>query len=691
MARESSKLDDGESPNPAVDGAERSRTSSNTKLLDRRSYLTLTGAGTAGLFAAASGVVGASEHGEYDVIEASGQTVTLEDETFENKLIDVTTGDGITFMIDGPTKIRNVGFKGLYQGGSFLFSITADSGTVEFENVYMGDGANKTGTDFTHGPGAVFYHRDANCDVVFRHCQVQGFPNNAWYCSNTTYGGTARWEECFGKNNGVTTFRCSDPGDELVGCVAYNDDTDYSTDYADWGGYGETAGRPLWVWDPGNPTVKNCHFDAGDYPRAIASYNDAPVTPDGGAVRGGVSSSVDTSNMGNDPTLEIPDGVPTSAEEAASGGSSESPSSSDPEEGSDGSSLLNTIVFDGNGTAETTSYEFVVSDAVEPSTDENATIDEAATVDGTRASGTVADYLDAFRFDGQIERLSVDGNATVRVNGVEIDPADIDDVLQNVVLIDGSDEDATRYEFTVTGDVERSSYDGASIDDEDAIEDGTVYGTVADWKDAFRYSGEIVELTVDGPGTVSVNGERVDPSDFGADLPHVLEVQGTGTPVAFEITVDGEIELAGEEPPEDEATTISGSTAQSTVTDDSLRFNFSGVLTDVSLTGGTPKITVDGEEIDLEEYGDPELLPHAIVFDGTETAEPSTYSFRVDGTVMKAQYRDASIDDGDVVEDTTVRGGVGDWLDAYWFDGDIVDGQILGDATVDIQYNAREQ
>ncbi|MBZ6495731.1 right-handed parallel beta-helix repeat-containing protein [Natrinema longum] len=688
MARDNSVSDDDDLADRSSESGD---TTGNNGLLDRRSYLKLTGAASVVGGGLATGSAAAAE--EYEVIEASNEWYNIDDgEVFENKIIDFSNGNwfGLYARESTDWTIRNVGFVGTHRHDKHAIAVADVGGnTSTIENVYMGDGCIRPSSYSSHGQCGIWVAPEHSGHIDIRNCNVQDWPNNGIYASAPGYngnGGTVHIDSCYAANNYVSSYRLSSDGSKCTNSVAYNDSD------------GRFNGRCFWGWNPGRMTVSGCDFSSGSYNDAIHLGRNGETTRitieetqfDGISQRGDVRLSRG-SGLGSNPDLSMPEGVPTSAEEAASGGTSSTQPPQDDADDDAESSLLNTIVFDGNGTAETTSYEFVVSDAVEPSTDENATIDEAATVDGTRASGTVADYLDAFRFDGQIERLSVDGNATVRVNGVEIDPADIDDVLQNVVLIDGSDEDATRYEFTVTGDVERSTYDGASIDDEDAIEDGTVYGAVADWKDAFRYSGEIEELTVDGPGTVSVNGERVDPSDFGTDLPHVLEVQGTGTPVAFEITVDGEIELAGEESPEDEATTISGSTAQSTVTDDSLRFNFSGVLTDVSLTGGTPTITVDGEEIDLEEYGDPKLLPHAIVFDGTETAEPSTYSFRVDGTVMKAQYRNASIDDGDVVEDTTVRGGVGDWLDAYWFDGDIVDGQVLGDATVDIQYNAREQ
>ncbi|QCS42108.1 right-handed parallel beta-helix repeat-containing protein [Natrinema versiforme] len=688
MARDNSVLNDGES---ADSGPESGDTGGNNRLLDRRSYLKLTGAASVIGGGLATGSAAAAE--DYEVIEASNEWYNIDDgEVFENKIIDFSNGNWFGLYARESTNwtIRNVGFVGTHRHDRHAIAVAdVDGNTSTIENVYMGDGCLRPSSYSSHGQCGIWVAPEHSGHIDIRNCNVQDWPNNGIYASAPGYngnGGTVHIDNCYAANNYVSSYRLSSNGSKCTNSVAYNDSN------------GRYNGRCFWGWNPGRMEVSNCHFSSGSYTNAIHLGRNGKTTRisidntqfDGISQRGNIQLSRG-SGLGSNPDLSIPDGVPTSAEEAASGGSSEPSPSPEPGQDPSESSLANTIVFDGNGTSDSTSYEFVVSDAVEASTDENATIDQAASVDGKRASGTVADYLDAFRFDGQIERLSVDGNATVRVNGVEIDPADIDDVLQNIILINGSDEDSTRYEFSVSGEVERSSYDGASIDDEDAIEGGTVYGGVADWKDAFKFSGEIEELTVDGPGTVSVNGERVHPSDFGDDLPHVLEVQGPGVPVGFEITVDGEIEFAGEDDPEDEATTISGSTVQSTVTSDNLRFRFSGTLTDVTMTGGKATITVDGEEIDLEEYGDPELLPHAIVFDGTGASKPSTYSFRATGKVIKAQYRDATIDDDDIVEDTTVRGGVAGWLDAYWFDGDIEDFKILGDATVDVQYNARKQ
>ncbi|MDG5819929.1 hypothetical protein [Natronococcus sp. A-GB7] len=591
MAREPSVLD---AERFGGDGDEPSETNGNPGLLDRRSYLKLAGTTTAA--AAFAGVASADD--DYDVIEASGQTIQIgEGETFENTLIDVSNGNGILLNVTGAdATIRNVGFSGLYQGGDFAMTINVPSGDVLVENLYLGDGANKSGESFVHGPGAIFLHRDSNADVTFRHCNVQGWPNNGFYCSNTANGGSVRFESCYGKNNGVATFRCASAADEIVDCVAYNDDTDYSTANGGWGGYTEQHGRPVWAWSPGPVTIEDSQFAAGPYAAALLTHEGGTIDFRSGSYSGDTQGQVQTGEVTNDPDLSVPDGVPTSAEEAAAGASQGSrPSTDDEEEDEDEPELPNRIRFEGDAS------------------------------------------------------------------------------------------DATRYEFVVDGEVVPSTDEGATIDDGLEIEDGTVHGSVADWIDAFRFDGDVESITVDGPATVILDGEEIDPDEYGPELPHVLELEGTGEPASYEITVDGTIEA------DDEEIQSSGSTVQDSVTDGSRTFRFSGTLADVTFSEGEARVSVDGEEIDPDEYGDSELLPHALVIDGTETDAPSVYSFTVDGTVVKSEYRDASIDDEDVIEGATVRGTVSDWQDAYWFEGEITAFQLAGDAAVDVQYNARDQ
>ncbi len=301
---------------PRITARDESAGHDRKSVLTRRSYVrSIAAAALATTGAAAAGPATAAEP---EVIEAKGQTIEIgEGETFENALVDLTTGESIVFMVEGGNStIRNVGFKGLYRGESFQFSITAPAGEILFENIYLGDGATKEGESFVHGPGAVFLHKHANCDVTFRRCNVQGYPNNGFYCSNTATGGSVTFDSCYGKNNGVATYRCGGPNDAIRNCVAYNDDTDYGDGY---GGYVEENGRPVWVWSPGPVTVEESHFAAGPYAAALYTHQGASIDFESGAYSGGSQGKVQTGDIGDDPDLSVPDGVPTSAKEAATG------------------------------------------------------------------------------------------------------------------------------------------------------------------------------------------------------------------------------------------------------------------------------------------------------------------------------------------------------------------------------------
>ncbi|WP_247004756.1 hypothetical protein [Halosolutus gelatinilyticus] len=84
-------------------------------------------------------------------------------------------------------------------------------------------------------------------------------------------------------------------------------------------------------------------------------------------------------------------------------------------------------------------------------------------------------------------------------------------------------------------------------------------------------------------------------------LPNVITVEGQGTPASFEITVDGAIEMDGAVASE-EATIVSGTTAEGTVEADVQRFRFSGELRDVTIVnrGGLGSEGVVDPEIYVE-------------------------------------------------------------------------------------------
>lgn len=261
---------------------------------------------------------------DYETITADGQHISVgSGETLSNLLVDVSNGGDFLITAVGTNwTIKNIGIRGYFGGGDFIISCRDSSnGRSLVENVYIGDGAGKHGADFVHGPGAIFVGpADRHTGhITFRECNVQGYPNNGFYCSNGP--GSVKFENCLAVNNGVSNFRCGNTsGDEIRNCVAYNDNTDYGW-YHEQNNYVEEDGRPLWMWGPGTVDVYNTDLAAGTYGGAIY-IRGGSVNYVSGNVSGSTGGASLNSRVGSSPDLSPPAGVPLTPEQAASGGGS---------------------------------------------------------------------------------------------------------------------------------------------------------------------------------------------------------------------------------------------------------------------------------------------------------------------------------------------------------------------------------
>ncbi len=170
--------------------------------------------------------------------------------------------------------------------------------------------------------------------------------------------------------------------------------------------------------------------------------------------------------------------------------------------------------------------------------------------------------------------------------------------LDNVLLIDGIGTSGdSSYEFRVSGRAEKSKHRGSTINDDDAIDGGHVTGTVGGWRDAYEFSGELQEITVDGDARVSLNGEEIDTSNYDDEL-STLTVVGNGNDVSYEATVDGSIEIVSA----DGAESISDSSVKGTIVRDIHRFRFSGSLVDFTFTEGKTQVYVGQDRIQPSDY-----------------------------------------------------------------------------------------
>ncbi|WP_254524656.1 hypothetical protein [Natrinema caseinilyticum] len=95
--------------------------------------------------------------------------------------------------------------------------------------------------------------------------------------------------------------------------------------------------------------------------------------------------------------------------------------------------------------------------------------------------------------------------------------------------------------------------------------------------------------------TIAATRPTSPPAGSDGDGQNTLTIIGQGTPSSFELTVDGEIELADEDRVED-VTVLSGTTVEGTIETGMITFRFTGDLTNVTfvdrgITGDEPATT----------------------------------------------------------------------------------------------------
>ncbi|WP_160135819.1 hypothetical protein [Halococcus salsus] len=168
----------------------------------------------------------------------------------------------------------------------------------------------------------------------------------------------------------------------------------------------------------------------------------------------------------------------------------------------------NTITVASDGGKST--YDLAVSVTVGKSDAMNATVDDNDDLSDAHATGQVdGGGRDSYGFSGEIIAFDLDGDATVYVNDEEVSA---DSFPDSTLTISSNGEQAT-YEFTVDGDVEKSSRNGATADDNDDISGNTVSGQVdGGGRDSYSISGSVADFDLNGDATIHLNDREVSPS-----------------------------------------------------------------------------------------------------------------------------------------------------------------------------------
>ena len=321
--------------NPRTTEIESSTTTDRNTRLTRRSYVrSLAAVATATTVAGASTTAvaaddGAGSSGSYETIEISAgedRTIDVESgETFENVLIDCTAeGARATVAAHGTDwTIRNVAIEGQFDvgapGAAFGVSDTG-GGTSTFENVYLADGSVDGGQDTAET--GIWVSPEHTGHIDFSRVNVQSFPDNGIYASapGGAGGGTVHIDSCFAANCYVSHYRIGSAGSKVTNSSVLIDDDGYD-------------GRGIWVWAPGTCEIEGCQLETNAHHYAIVagangSGTTAEVTDtdygtgfhEGIAERDGSTVSL-ADDVGTDPEAFVPEGCPTTPEDAVAGSS----------------------------------------------------------------------------------------------------------------------------------------------------------------------------------------------------------------------------------------------------------------------------------------------------------------------------------------------------------------------------------
>ena len=293
----------------------------------------------------------------------------------------------------------------------------------------------------------------------------------------------------------------------------------------------------------------------------------------------------------------------------------------------------------------------------------------------TDFNGGSFDYANVYFADDGVD-VDVDNYVLQNPEDLrEVDPAVLG---QNVLTVESDNDQASGFELSVSGDVEPGATgDGVTVTD------GIVNGSTTDLA-AFHFTGDVDDIAVTDPETVTVtvNGSTVDTADLstvgGEDLPNAISFVGTGSATSYSFTVSEEIE-AGSSPNDDIVDNISSSSAEGAIETGTHVYDFSGELTDLTVTGDI-EVYLNGEPI--AEGSDDR---HLMIFDGSNDDEVSSYKFAVSGSVESSpEYTVAADGSWDAleskVEEDSAVGLVQEGKDAYWFSGYIEELELRGSA-----------
>ncbi|UOO95000.1 hypothetical protein MUK72_13655 [Halococcus dombrowskii] len=507
---------------------------------------------------------------------------------------------------------------------------------------------------YNHGNGRVgvwigISHKGT---VTLKNCQFEGFPNNGLYCSRT--GGAVQVEGGVFRNNDITQVRLSS-SDSYVKNAVITADFDNSN-------------SP----NPGDTlNSRGVRFEAGKFGYRGASVENCDITiastphSSGGVVVG--SDGADHAIRNTRIKVDV-DSIRGVYAKAPVGFGNRGPP---PKPHS--TTLENVSV-----TGSASGADAVRIDQRDDSVVKGCCIDQnGGNRHGVRLVDSDGSKVVNSTIDVNGQRV-VEDNTWVRTRNIDASgscptPNQGGGRLPHTLTIEGTGSRAD-YTFTVKGDLEKSTANGADRNDDDTISGQTASGHTSTGLDSYTFSGELVAFDLDGEAAVTLDGQS---AHVGQRPDHVLTIEGTGSRADYEFTVSSNLSKStanGADRNGDD--TISGQTASGHTSTGLDSYTFSGELKRFVLDGEAT-VTVDGEPAHVGQRPD-----HVLTIEGTGSR--ADYEFTVSSNLSKSTANGADRNGADTISGQTASGHTSTGLDSYTFSGELERFVLDGEATVTV-------
>jgi hypothetical protein len=234
------------------------------------------------------------------------------------------------------------------------------------------------------------------------------------------------------------------------------------------------------------------------------------------------------------------------------------------------------------------------------------------------------------------------------------------DTEEHNLFIQGLGERAT-YSFAVSRNLEKDSYSGADIDDNDVIMNNGASGVVTNEGDAYTFAGDLLAFDLNGEAQVSLDAQA---ARVGNRPDYLLTIEGFGTHTPYSLSVEDNLQKsAAGDATIDDSDNIVEQSAHGAVGSGTDAYTFDGSLHAFDFDqSGEVNVTLNGKPARVGER--PE---HLLVIEGFGTN--TRYSFTTSKFPFKSDAQGATTDPLDENTANGASGVVGGGKDAYTYDG----------------------